>query len=340
MKPIDILRQDAREISERINGAFFADKRILVTGATGVIGTALVSYFEYLHESGNAPKELIAVSRSGLPEGLSHLSSHPLFRWEAGDLTNSDFTNSLPESDIIIHGAGYGQPGRFMEDRLKTLRLNTQSTWELLEKLGDDGHFLFISTSELYSGAEAPYKEEVLGTTNTDHFRSCYIEGKRCGEAICAAAREAGKHAVSARLSLAYGPGTRTNDQRVLNNFIKKAFMENSISLMDMGMARRIYCYAVDAVAIMLRILMEGSQPYYNVGGNSFTTIGGLAKLVGEITQVPVVFPQNDEGALEGAPQDVNVSMDRYIQEFGDIPYISLEEGLNRTINWQKSLYR
>ena len=89
--------------------------------------------------------------------------------------------------DFIIHAAGYGQPIRFVEDEIATIDINTRTTRELFNLLKTDGKYLFISTSEVYSGAKTPYKESDIGTTTPQHPRACYIEGKRCGEAICSA---------------------------------------------------------------------------------------------------------------------------------------------------------
>ena len=67
--------------------------------------------------------------------------------------------------------------------------------------------------------------ESDIGTTTPLHPRASYIEGKRGGETICNAYRSQGVRAVSARLALAYGPGTRKGDKRAMNSFIEKALM-------------------------------------------------------------------------------------------------------------------
>jgi len=66
-----------------------------------------------------------------------------------GDIADIDFVNSLEEADYIIHAAGYGQPGKFLQDKIKTIAINTTATMSLLKKLNSDGKFLFISTSEI-----------------------------------------------------------------------------------------------------------------------------------------------------------------------------------------------
>ena len=243
---------------------------------------------------------------------------------------------SFPTVDFVIHAAGYAQPAKFTQNPDKTLRLNTTATFQLLEKVEKDGSFLFVSTSEVYSGLEKDrYTEQDIGTTTPQHPRACYIEGKRCGEAFCMAARTKGVDAKCARLSLAYGPGTRADDRRVLSEFIRKALLNGQIGLMDSGSALRTYCYVTDAVEQMWQILLHGTQSVYNVGGHSSISIAGLARMVGEALNVPVVIPPEDS-SMGGAPKSVQLELNRVEEEFCKHDYVSMEDGLARTIAWQK----
>ncbi len=110
------------------------------------------------------------------------------------DLADFRTYPELPTVDVVIHAAGYGQPGRFMANPGATIAINTSSTAALIERLrGRDGRFLFISTSEVYSGSQKEFVAEGdIGTTTPEHPRACYIEGKRCGEAICNSFRAQG----------------------------------------------------------------------------------------------------------------------------------------------------
>ncbi|MCX6799972.1 MAG: NAD-dependent epimerase/dehydratase family protein, partial [Candidatus Falkowbacteria bacterium] len=238
-----------------------------------------------------------------------------------GDMASHNFLNILPTFDFIIHAAGYGQPGKFMDDRIKTIRLNTAVTLDLFEHLVPGGKFLFLSTSEVYSGLDRlPYKEAEIGTTNTNHSRSCYIESKRTGEAICNAYRNKGVDAKSVRVSLVYGPGTKIGDMRVMNNFIFKAINNGKLELMDKGEAKRTYCYVVDAVEMMWQVLLNGKEDIYNIGGFSKTTIGELAQKIGKYLDVPVVFPE-DSKPMAGAPEDVSLDMTKIEVEFNKKDY-------------------
>jgi len=334
-----IIREDVNSICNGISFGQLEGKTILVTGASGIVGTYFLECLHHLSAVHKMSLQVFAVMKNEPPAHLMECLSLPNFQILRGDLADSELYPHLPETDFIIHAAGYGQPGAFLANPKATIQLNTTATIALLDKVKTGGKFLFISSSEVYSGLRnPPHKETEIGLTNTDHTRSCYIESKRCGEAICNAYRANGADAKSARLCLAYGPGTRPGDHRALNSFIEKALKERHIRLLDAGHARRTYCYIADAVSIMWKILLEGKDSIYNVGGLSSITIAGLAQQIGAILNVPVTLPEIIN-PLQGAPEDVRLDLTKVEKEFGSLPYISLQVGLSRTIIWQSQLY-
>ena len=336
---VSIIEKDAQKIVAATDLQILDGKSILVTGASGLLGTYLIACLRELTRKGLAFNYVTAVVHSELTSPLETFLDFEGVGITRGDLTDHNLLNTMGRYDYIIHAAGYGQPGRFMEDQVKTLQLNTSTTLHLFNCLAPDGHFLFLSTSEVYNGLpNPPYKEHQIGTTNTTHSRSCYIEAKRCGEAICNAYRARGANASSARLALAYGPGTKPGDLRVINSFIERGATQGRITLQDMGTAKRTYCYVSDAVEILWHILLRGVEPIYNIGGFSRTTIAELAQKIANYMQVPVKFPV-DAQKLNGAPEDVFLDMSLVQKEFNKTQYISLDDGLARTIEWQKALY-
>jgi UDP-glucuronate decarboxylase len=341
MVRVDLLESGGRDSLVDVPIHQLEDKTIMITGASGIIGTHFLYALNSIQRELGIRVKVIALVNREIPKHLALLSKENSIEFLVGDLAVESFVCNLPEADLIIHAATYGQPGMFLEHPEITIKLNTYVTLTLFERvLTKNGKFLFISTSEIYSGLlNPPFFETQIGTTTPNHPRACYIEAKRCGEAIVNVYRKKGYDAKSARLSLAYGPGTRSGDRRVLNNFIEKAFVEKEIRLLDKGNARRTYCYVSDAVNMMWRILLEGKECVYNVAGCSTVTIAELARLVGEIAGVHVVFPDKEADSISGAPEDVRLDISRFSSEFGKREFIDLERGLKNTLDWQRSLY-
>lgn len=337
----DVLASDGKNCTRDVAIGKLENRTVLLTGASGLIGTHFLFALHYLQTVLRVNVKVIAIVNRGIPEHLVKLSTTNAIQFIQGDLAKEAFVCNLPQADVIVHAATYGQPGMFMDFPESTIKLNTYVTAVLLERvLKKNGKFLFISSSEVYSGlTTTPFLETKMGSTTPDHPRACYIEAKRCGEAVVNVYRNKGCSATSARLSLAYGPGTRRGDRRVINNFVEKALLQKEIVLLDNGEAKRTYCYVSDAVNMMLRILLEGKEFVYNVGGVSSVTIADLARLVGKIVGVNVIFPQHKGGGDSCAPDIVQLDIARYTAEFGEREFVSLETGVRNIIEWQKNLY-
>jgi UDP-glucuronate decarboxylase len=335
----NILIDDALNLLNVFDLRLINNKSILITGASGLLGLSLVATLYAAAKMKGVDFKLTVIFRSEPEQPLSNFLTELNASVFVLDLADQSVLNHLDYYDLIIHAAGYGQPGKFLADPIKTISLNTTVTINLLKLLNVNGKFLFVSSSEVYSGCAAlSFTEQDIGTTTPQHPRSSYIEGKRSGEAICFAAYQSGVNAYSARVALAYGPGARYGDQRVLYNFIESGIKNGHIRLLDQGEALRTYCYVTDALEIFSHILSEGTRPVYNVGGKSKVSIKRLAQMIGKRLNVPVSFPESNSG-LVGSPTSVELDMSFVDREFSKSNYRDLESGLDRTIQWFLSLH-
>ena len=254
------------------------------------------------------------------------------------DLCKDNFEDILPKFDMIFHCAGYGQPLKFLKDQFSTISLNTSVLVKLIKCLTNDGKIIYLSSSEVYSGFNGEYpNEKDIGNSTPEDTRACYIEGKRCGETIINTLNNSMKSGVSIRLALAYGPGTKHDDERVLNQFIKSSIKNNNISLLDKGQSIRRYIFIEDAIEMIINIASSGVEQVYNVGGKEKVSILELAKNIQNITGCSVNVPKKSNGLI-GAPENVGLDISRYKEEFGEIDFKSLEEGLKLTINFYRKI--
>lgn len=314
---------------------FFADKKVLITGASGLLGNYLRAFFDNLADSFGVNMEIHSISKTG--SYVYPISKYNVTHVKDLSAASARFYESLPNFDVIIHGATYGQPSKFLSEKLQTISLNSGVTLSLIAKLTEKGVFLFISSSEVYSGlVKTPFHESEIGRSGPDHPRAAYIESKRIGETIVnsVANDETTRRAHAARLALAYGPGFRDNDKRVLNELLMQAVKDRKITLKDLGFAKRTYCYIVDVLEMLLGIIISGKEPTYNVGGISRTTIADLAQLIARVTKSSLEFPDSDTSSDLGAPNDVSMDLTRIKLLTSKDSFIGLEEGIDRTISW------
>jgi nucleoside-diphosphate-sugar epimerase len=281
-------------------------KKLLITGATGVIGQGLARRFagEY---------EIIGVGKRPVPWEVEHEMMY-------GDLCQSRFIAQLPKVDGIVHAAGYAQPKKFEANAFETLQLGTYATSLLMSRLEPKGKFLFVSSAHVY---------KVMDPDPT-HPRACYIEAKRCGEVVTWQMRRFGFESKVVRPALVYGPGVRAHDRRVMSEFIERG-LKGPIVVHGDGTATRTYCYVDDACEMIGNVFDSGKKFLYNVGGESRVTIMELAGMIAK--KMNRAVERRGEG-VKGAPEDEGVKITRYVREFGKVGFTGLSEGLDRTIEW------
>jgi len=308
---------------------FFNGKKILITGATGVVGANLY----------------LALKNSGAIIHLNHLhdiderlyTAFDGFTSIKFDICDVKAISKLDEYDIIFHCAGYGQPQKFIKNPEKTFLLNTSSLVALANKVKVGGYFLFISTSEIYIN-NTTTEEDVFININPNNIRNCYILGKLCGENLLEwTSKSRGINFKNIRLCLAFGPYFRRSDTRVLNELIFKAITHKRISLIDDGSAIRQYIYVDDAIKMMLNILINGKQNTYNIGGKEVVSILDLAKIISKKINCEIIVG-NSKNKLKNSPSFAGVCIKRYEQEFGEVSLTKIEEGIDKCINWANKI--
>src|SRR3989338_8212311 len=102
---IEMLLADAGTVCERLDLSFLRGKSVLVTGASGLLGTHFLASLKAFAGKGN-DVETVAVTRSAPPEYINALLDYGGSRVICGDLADDGFIASLPKADVIIHAAG------------------------------------------------------------------------------------------------------------------------------------------------------------------------------------------------------------------------------------------
>lgn len=309
---------------------------VLITGGSGVIGRHLIAAWSGLKSSGHFSGKILTTVRSGDSDELFDLGADSVFR---GDLTTGgDFIES-EYWDVCFHGASPSQPSEFLKDPIGTIELNTGVTKYLKGRTRES--FLFMSSSEVYSGLTISPRETDIGTTTPDHPRAPYIESKRLGEVLTKSARGALPNVRSnvARIALAYGPGAGAADTRVMYELVRRAIQDGEVRLNGGHDQVRTYCHAGDVAEILIKIALVSSKATVNVGGDERVTMRDLAQLIAlktgalyledsRLTSLPA--------GQQGSPSMVSLdlSLMRSLTDFHG--FVSLETGLVEVIDFYK----
>ena len=261
-----ILKADTEQVMsadlpwELLDGA-----RVVVSGAAGFLGGALVRSLLALHPAGHIrnPLEVVALvrnlERSRLR--LADVADDPQLEWLSWDL-NQLGTPQLGCPHFIIHAASQASPRFFIRDPVGTLLPNTVGTAALLHAAQGARRFLFVSSTEVYGSVltDEALLEDDFGVLDPTGRRACYAESKRLGEALCTAWHaQHGLETIIVRLFHTYGTGLLPDDGRIFSDFAYAIARGEPMVMTSDGSARRTFCYISDATAGLLTVLLKGT---------------------------------------------------------------------------------
>ncbi len=308
-------------------------KRVLVTGGAGFLGSFLC---ERLLAEGC---DVICVDNfyTGTKRNIIHLLNDPYFEFIRHDIT---FPLYL-EVDEIYNLACPASPIHYQNDPVQTTKVNVHGSINMLglaKRLR--ARILQASTSEVYGDPIVhPQTEAYWGNVNCIGMRSCYDEGKRCAETLFFDYHR--QHKVSirvVRIFNTYGPRMHPKDGRVVSNFIIQALNNQDITIFGEGTQSRSFCFVDDLIDGMIR-MMNAPDDFIgpvNIGNPNEFSILELANkviaLTGSTSKI-VYLPLPEDDPLQRQP-----NIDLAKERLGWEPKIQLEEGLERTVEYFKSL--
>lgn len=310
-------------------------KRILVTGGAGFLGSHLC---ERLLAQGH---DVICLDNffTSQKSNVLHLLSNPNFELIRHDVTVPIFL----EVDEIFNLACPAAPGHYQFNPIKTMKTSVMGAINMLGMAKRcRARILQASTSEIYGDPEIhPQPETYRGCVNTLGIRACYDEGKRAAETLFMDYhRHNGVDVRLIRIFNTYGPRMHPYDGRVISNFIRQALTGEDITIFGDGSQTRSFCYRDDLVEGMIRMMNheepEGFTGPVNLGNPHEFTIRQLAELVLEMidTKSKIVYrPLPMDDPTQRKP-DITLAKKYLDWE----PTIQLREGLQKTIDWFKSI--
>ncbi|MGN0709028.1 MAG: NAD-dependent epimerase/dehydratase family protein, partial [Anaerovoracaceae bacterium] len=205
--------------------------------------------------------------------------------------------------------------------------------------------FLYTSSLEVYGRPDDNGKwidESGYGAIDSTSTRSCYSEGKRLAECLCASyADEYGVPAKIIRLSQTFGPGVKYSDGRVFAEFARCVIEGRDIVLRTQGRTVRNYCYTRDAVKAMLLVLLRGNsgEAYNAANHDTVCSIREMAELASGLGDKPVNVKIEIPEDIEkyGYNPEAKIRLDSSkLAALGWTPEVGIEEMFKRLISSMK----
>lgn len=316
--------------------------RILVTGGTGFIGSAIV---KDLLNSGHK----VRVLDNNFRGAISRLDGFSDYEFIEGDIRDIELVKNVCKGvDVIVHAAFINGTNRFYENPYEIIEVGINGASNIIKAIDLDTtkRIVLISSSEVYqSPIKVPTPEEIsLIIPDLRNPRYSYGGSKIASELMfyyyC---QYKGLDLQIIRPHNIYGPNMG-NEHVVpqLNSKIFEAFQkkENTIEIQGSGYQTRAFCYIDDFVQglhAVMSIPPSQSQDVFNVGTDSEVSIYELATIIGSKYGLDLKFNTIDAplGGTNRRCPDIGK-----IKKIGFKPTYNLEEGIDRYVNWFKEIHK
>lgn len=342
---MDILKYDLEEIAQ--NKPLFQpleNKTLLITGATGLIGSLLIKSILQYNETTPRKIKVIGIARSlDKVNRIFKNYVYPTCQLQFMIQNIVDTIHMDEEVDYIVHTASITDSKQFVEFPVETIKTTVNGCENLLHfgyQKKVQG-FLYLSTLEVYGFPfeknEISYLDEkTFGSLDPCLSRSSYPEGKRLAECLCISyMEEYGLPVKIIRLSQTFGPGVLYNDNRVFAEFSRCLLEQRDIILRSQGNTVRNYCYTMDEIRAMLTVLIHGVKgEVYNVANkNTTASIYDMAKLICSLSQDSIGIKFELDNKNYGYNPEMKVALNtEKIEKLGWAPQYNLPEMFQRLI--------
>lgn len=305
-------------------------KSYLVTGAGGFIGAALAKELINRGAVISTIDDFSTGSKSNVPEGTKVL---------VGGCHDPNVISRLNQEkfDAIIHLAGQSSGEISFEDPINDLEKNVESTLRLLNYAVGSGctRFIYGSSASVYG--------DWSGLSNTESSEtiplSCYGVGKLASENYLRIFDSRGVRTTSLRFSNVYGPGQNLGNMRQgMVSIYLAQLIDDSEEIVVKGSIDRLRDFVfVDDVVRGIIQTIDNAKSYgqvYNIGSGATRSVGELLEIL--VSSMGLEKEIIIEPSTPGDQKYVNVSIEKAKHDLAYEPYIQLEEGIARTVDWVK----
>lgn len=339
---------DLQYIENSVDMSKLKGKTIMVTGATGLIGSWIIkSLLHFGIDNEDAPVVLAVVRNMEKAKRVfGKFVENPQLHFIVSDIC--ELKNPETRVDYIIHAASQTSSKAFVQKPVETIKTAIEGTMRVLNiaKENQVDGFLYLSSMEVYGCPETDDKinEQHFTNLDTTKVRTCYPESKRMCENLCVSyGCEYAVNTKIIRLTQTFGPGVEYDDGRIFAEFARCVMEEKNIILHTKGNTKRSYLYTADAVSAIFSVLLKGKngEAYNAANESTYCSILEMANLVVKQcakNKIKVIIDEQDNSSSSyGYAPTLKMNLDvNKLKSLGWSPNYNLQEMYGRMIESMK----
>ena len=316
------------------------DKRILITGGAGFIGSNLS---EYLLHKGCYVVCLDNLA-TGSRENISHLCTNPNFTFVEGDIRNiTDCHAAVKDVDFVLHQAALGSVPRSIKDPITSNEVNVSGFLNMLIASRDARvkRFIYAASSSTYGDSESlPKVEETIGRPLSPYAITKYVNELYAD----VFSKTYGIETIGLRYFNVFGRKQDPNGAyaAVIPKFVSQFMRGESPVINGNGDFSRDFTYIDNVIqANVLSMITENEEAIntvYNVAFGERNTLNDLIDCLKEsltvydpkIKDIQIKYGPNRAGDI---PHSL-ASIDKAKNLLNYNPQYSLNQGLQEAVKW------
>ncbi|MFG6367701.1 MAG: NAD(P)-dependent oxidoreductase [Lachnospiraceae bacterium] len=340
-----IIKEDIKQICcENLPWERLRNKRILITGANGFLGTYIVFS---LIECNRRYKTNIIINALCRNKEKTYIRFGEYFHCNDLRFIFQDVCEEIEDiykSDVVIHAASPANPYIVQQEPYKVIAANVLGYSTLLKKVEQWGtkEVILFSSSAVYGystpiqGANEGFREGVDFTNYKDVYS---LSKQMCEMMSTCYMKEKDVQIKILRPFVVYGPGDDLNSHKAIIDFINNSIEDKNIILKSNGEAIRSYVYIKDAIRAFFYIWLKGKDDVYNISSTeNIYNIRQIASVFCELNEKINIEMRIDDAEYLKTQSKIMIGINERLKRLGWTETVNIREGIARTIKWGKEM--